>query len=102
MQDHVRKNKQGTLVIAVTRVTLGSIVRNFLNGESPEAIHEAYPSVPLPSVYGAIAFYLSNRAEVDRTLANQDREIAQLRKAARRRNFDLRSRLLASCPSRET
>ncbi|MBM4046032.1 MAG: DUF433 domain-containing protein [Planctomycetes bacterium] len=96
MQEHVRKNKQGTLVIAGTRVTLGSIVRSFLNGESPEAIHEAYPSVPLQSVYGAIAFYLANRAEVDRTLASQDRAIGRMRQTARRRNFDLRSRLLAA------
>lgn len=48
-----------------TRVSLDSIVYAFLNGESAESIAQSFPVLSLEQVYGAIAYYLANRGEVD-------------------------------------
>lgn len=96
MADYVRRNEQGVLVVAASRVALGSVVKCFLDGESAESIHEAYPSLPLESIYGAIAFYLADRRRIDEELARQDEETSHLRDRARQQNLDLRSRLLAA------
>jgi hypothetical protein len=52
-----------------------------------------YPVLGLEQAYGAIAYYLANRAEVDAELATHDSDVARLREEARTRNADLRSRL---------
>ncbi len=96
MPDFVTRNEQGTLVVAGSRITLGSIVKCFVEGESPEAIRDAYPSLSLESIYGAITHYLGNREAIDAELAEQDRATSNLRGEALQRNSDLRSRLLAA------
>lgn len=96
MHDFVTRNKQGTLVVANSRITLGSIVKCFVEGESPEAIHDAYPSLSLESIYGAITHYLGNRDAIDAELAGQDEATSKLRSEALKRNADLRSRLSAA------
>jgi uncharacterized protein (DUF433 family) len=57
-----------------SRVPLASVVREFQNGQSPEAIRAAFPTLTLEQVYGAITFYLGHRSEVDEDLAARDRE----------------------------
>jgi uncharacterized protein (DUF433 family) len=54
--------------IAGTRVSLDSVVINWLNGEAPECIARNFPSLTLEQVYGGIAFYLANRDEIDEYL----------------------------------
>ncbi|HXU38858.1 MAG TPA: DUF433 domain-containing protein [Blastocatellia bacterium] len=58
--------------VAGTRVSLDSIVYDFLDGMSPDTIAENLPVLTLEEVYGAIAFYLANRAEVDAYLREAD------------------------------
>jgi len=60
-------------------VTLESIVVNWRLRQTPEQIHEAFPTVRLAAVYGAIAHYLDHQGEVDRYL----RENEELRQADR-------------------
>ncbi|MCY7276702.1 MAG: DUF433 domain-containing protein [Phormidesmis sp. CAN_BIN44] len=48
-----------------TRISLDSIVYAFRDGLSPETIVQSFPLLTLEQVYGAIAFYLANRAEID-------------------------------------
>ena len=48
-----------------TRVLLDSIVYEFLSGQTPESIAASFPVVSLEQVYGAIAYYLGHRAEID-------------------------------------
>ena len=100
MAPYVERNTQGTLVVAGSRVSAGSVVRAFWAGETPEAICQAYPALSLEQVYGAIAYYLAHRSEVDAELATHDTEVTRLREDARVRNADLRSRLSASQPAR--
>ena len=52
-----------------TRISLDSIAYAFQQGLSPESIVQSFPLLTLEQVYGAIAFYLANRAEIDAYLA---------------------------------
>ena len=58
-------DEHGVCRVSGTRVTLESILTGFLQGETPEQIHEAFPVVPLGDVYAVIAYYLKHRDQVD-------------------------------------
>ena len=67
-----------------TRVALDSIIYQFQQGRSPEAIQDAFPALSLSQVYGAIAFYVDHRAELDEYLAhNEDAEEEASKEIAR-------------------
>jgi uncharacterized protein (DUF433 family) len=51
--------------IAGTRVSLDSVVYAFLEGLSPESIMESFDTLTLEEVYGALAFYLGHRDDID-------------------------------------
>ncbi|MEA5421055.1 DUF433 domain-containing protein [Spirulina sp. CCNP1310] len=55
-----------------TRISLDSIVYAFQKGMSPESIVQSFPLLTLEQVYGAIAFYLADRAEIDAYLAAEE------------------------------
>jgi uncharacterized protein (DUF433 family) len=55
-----------------TRISLDSIVYACRQGLSPESIVQFFPLLTLEQVYGAIAFYLANRAEIDAHLATEE------------------------------
>lgn len=70
--------------ISGTRVTLDSVVLAFLQGLSPEAIaSECFSTLTLEQVYGAIAYYLAHRPEIDAYLKQADAEFEALRQAMR-------------------
>ena len=58
--------------IAETRISLDSVVYAFRNGLSPESIVQSFPLLTLEQVYGAIAFYLANRVEIDSYLEAEE------------------------------
>lgn len=51
--------------ITGSRISLDSVVYAFRSGLSPESIVQSFPLLTLEQVYGAIAFYLTNRDEID-------------------------------------
>lgn len=55
-----------------TRVALDSVIYQFQQGRSPEAIQDAFPALSLSQVYGAIAFYLDHESEIDEYLAHNE------------------------------
>lgn len=69
--------------ITGTRVSLDSIVCDYLSGLSPEGIAEDFDSLSLEQVYGAITYYLSHRQKVDRHLMSNRVKFDALRKKAR-------------------
>lgn len=69
--------------VAGTRVSLDSIVYAFLHGDSPESIAQSFPVLTLEQVYGAVAYYLGHRTEVDAYLERARRETDQLAEKAR-------------------
>lgn len=68
---YVRTDEHGVLRVGNTRVMLDSVVAAFHQGHSPETICQQYPSLGLEEVYGAIAYYLAHRQEVDEYLRRQ-------------------------------
>jgi uncharacterized protein (DUF433 family) len=79
--------------IGDTRVSLDSVVYRWLEGLSPESIAECFPALNLEQVYGAITFYLSNRAEVDEYLREADKEYESFRQRIRAQYLRLGARL---------
>ena len=53
-------------------ISLDSVVIAFQQGHSAETIQQLYPALSLEEVYGAIAYYLANRDEVDQYLERQE------------------------------
>ena len=67
-----------------TRVSLDSVVLAFVQGLSPETIvGECFPTLTLEQVYGAIAYYLAHRTEIDSYLKKADAEFESLRQTTR-------------------
>ena len=56
-----------------SRVPLAHVVREFQQGESPEAIRSHYPTLSLEQVYAAITFYLGNKDEVEQDIVERER-----------------------------
>lgn len=84
-KEYVEKRSAG-YYIAGTRVSLDSIVYEYLNGSSPEATHESFPAVTLEQIYGSLAYYLANRAAIDEYLREASEEYEKMRLAAREKN----------------
>lgn len=84
-KEYVEK-RNGGYYVAGTRVSLDSIVYDFLSGSSAEAIQQAFSTVSLEEVYGAITFYLANRSEVEEYLAQGEKEYEKLCLEAREKN----------------
>ncbi len=53
-----------------SRVPVESLVWLWRDGQSAEAIREAYPTLRLAEVYGALAYYLDHQAEIDQEMAD--------------------------------
>src|ERR1700730_14434090 len=84
---------EGVYRIGNTRVSLDSLVYLFREGLSTESMVESYPSLTLEQVHGALAFYLANRGEIDRYLAEGQRLAEQGRELSRHDNAELIARL---------
>ena len=67
------EQRDGGYWIAGTRVSLSSVAHAFLNGQTAESIADSFPILTLEQVYGAVAFYLANRAEIDAYLEEERR-----------------------------
>ena len=91
-KDYVEQRK-GCYFIEGTRVSLDSVVYAFLRGESPEGIAESFPALELEQIFGALAFYMANRATVDRHLSEGRHEFETMRQEARRNNPELHAKL---------
>lgn len=74
---------EGVYRVAGSRVSLDSLVCAFWDGKSAETIAQSFPTLTLEQVYGAIAFYLKHRAEIDAYLQQGRRDYEAQRQAAR-------------------
>ena len=63
------ENRDGGYYVIASRVSLESVICLFLDGASPETIVDEFPTLSLEQVYGAITFYLADRAKIDAYLA---------------------------------
>ncbi len=68
------ERREGSFYVVGSRVPLAHIVRELQRGESPEVIRSHYPALSLEQVYGAIAFSLGSKEEVEADIAERERE----------------------------
>ena len=83
MAKHYVEQQDGVYRVGGTRVSLDSIVYAYRRGASPEGIQRSFPSITLEQVHGALAFYLSHQAEIDKYLVEGEEEFEKLRQASR-------------------
>ena len=69
--EYIEQRDGGYYVVGI-RISLDSVVYAFNEGQSPEAIQEDFPVLKRSQIYGAIAFYLDNQAEIDKYLAETE------------------------------
>lgn len=82
MENLYVQQRDGAYWIRGTRISLDSIVISYQQGFSAETIvRECFPSLTLEQVYGAIAYYLGHRNEIDSYLQQADAEHQQLRES---------------------
>ncbi|GAA6616083.1 DUF433 domain-containing protein [Scytonema sp. NUACC26] len=79
-----------------TRISLDSVVYEFLNGETPESIAQNFPLLTLEQIYGAITFYLANRELIDTYLKEAEEEFEKLQQSLREKNPSLYRKLKAA------
>ena len=67
-------DEHGRVRIANTRVTINVVIACYQHGDTPESIHEGFPTVSLADIYAVVAYYLNNQDELDAFLRKQDEE----------------------------
>ena len=88
------EERDGNYYVAATRISLDSIVHAFRRGDSPETICQNFDLLRLEEVYGAVAYYLANQADIDAYLIRQSEKWAEGRRNAEPLPDDLRDRLI--------
>jgi uncharacterized protein (DUF433 family) len=71
-RDFVERRDDGFYLVG-SRVPLDCVVREFRDGQSPEAIRSDFPTSSLEQVYGGFTFYLGHKNQVDRDVAARER-----------------------------
>ena len=94
--EYVQQTTDGTWRIVDSRVSLNSVVYAYWDGKSPEAIAEEFPTLCSEYVYGAIAFYLRNKSEIDEYLSQQSHQWDQLQRSSEAQHGPLLDRIRAS------
>jgi uncharacterized protein (DUF433 family) len=88
------EQRDGAYYVAGTRISLDSIVHAFRRGESPETVCQNFELLRLEEVYGAIAYYLANQADIDAYLIRQDEKWAEGKRNAEPLPDSLREKLI--------
>ena len=76
----LRLDANGVVRVGDTRVTLETVIRRFLSGDTPEEISEAY-LLTLSHSYSTISYFLQHRTEVYeylREVENHENEAFQM------------------------
>ena len=88
------EQRDGNYYVAGTRISLDSIVHAFRRGESPETICQNFELLRLEEVYGGIAYYLANQADIDAYLTRQNAKWVDGKRNAEPLPANLRERLM--------
>jgi uncharacterized protein (DUF433 family) len=75
----MKMDEHGAIRVSGTRVTLDTLIVCYQQHESPETIHEGFPTVPLADIYAVIAYYLAHQDDVDAYLKQRDEEAERIR-----------------------
>jgi uncharacterized protein (DUF433 family) len=81
MDGNFVEHRESGFYLVGSRVPIDRIVREYRDGEQPEAIRSHYPTLSLEQVNGAIAFYLGHKEEVEKVIAEREQVEAEFRKS---------------------
>jgi len=101
----LRVDEAGAVRVGKTRVLFVLVVRAFQAGATPEGIVEMFDTLELADVYGAVAYYLRHKPEVEAYLAEYDRQAEEIRKKIEERQGSqtgLREQLLRRLAEKRT
>jgi len=70
----------GTIHVAGSRVTLDTIIGRHKRGDTPEEIHDGFPTLTLAQIYGVLHYYHQHAEQVDEYLAQRKAEARRLRR----------------------
>ena len=100
LSNPMRVDGNGIVRIGQSRVTLETVVRRFLVGDSPEEIADAY-ALDLADVYATVSYYLQHRDDVNGYLQSTENEEARVARLIQEKSNPsaLRDRLLARLAS---
>lgn len=76
------EERNGIPYVRGSRVPLESLVWLWRDGQSAEAVRDAYPTLRLAEVYGAVAYYLDHQSEVDAQVAASQAIFESMRSSA--------------------
>lgn len=76
----IRRDEDGSIRVGGTRVLLEVIIARHLQGDTPERIHEGFPTVKLADIYAIITYYLENQEAVDEYIRQRGEEADALLK----------------------
>jgi hypothetical protein len=93
--EYVQRSADSGWLVAGSRVSLDSIIAAYWDGKSPEAVVEEFPALTAEQVYGAIAFYLHHKSEIDLHLAHQAARWKELQQSSEMQHGPLLNRLRA-------
>jgi uncharacterized protein (DUF433 family) len=104
----LRTDENGIIYVGETRITLDTVIACYHQGDTPEAIHEGFPTLSITDLYAVIAYYLSHRDELDTYLTEREAARTQMREAVeanytpQQRAFNDRVRELIHAKRRES
>lgn len=75
LPDFLQANEFGEILVDGHRVGLYHLVADYNQGFSPEMLACAYPSLTLATIHKVLGFYLENREDVDRYVAETRAEL---------------------------
>ena len=73
------QDRDGTVRVTDSRVTLDTLVGAFRKGATAEQIQDSFPSLSLQQIYAVIAYYLEHQVEVETYLKLRRKEAALTR-----------------------
>lgn len=100
----LRTDEAGVVRIGNTRVSLDSVVYDYMNGATAEQIAFDFSTLELADIHAVIAWYLRHRLEVEQYLSEQQQQAAEIRRRIEPivANGDIRARLIARHASRKS
>jgi uncharacterized protein (DUF433 family) len=71
--------EDGTIRVTGSQVAFESVVYQYQQGNTAEAILESFPSVKLADIHAVISYYLNHRDQVDEYLHDQQKRAGTVR-----------------------
>ncbi|PSQ95702.1 MAG: hypothetical protein BRD55_08675 [Bacteroidetes bacterium SW_9_63_38] len=99
----LRRDDDGAIRVGETRVLFELVVRQYRQGRTPEEIIREFPTLTLADAYGAVAYYLQHRDQVETYLRKRRQEAHQLRNTLEEEGvaIDVQTLLARNQPERD-